>query len=291
MDLLLLHNHLAGATRFDRPTLTALLEAQGHRVQCCETDSPRLSARMHETHDAVVVAGGDGTVARIFAVATRDCPPLAILPLGTANNIAAGLGVQGTVPDLIARLAAGRIIAYDSGRASGPWGEARFFESVGIGVFGAALRPVNRRKLPSEQKVNEGLAALAHGFATCAPIDATLALDGLTSHESLLLVEALRAPAIGPALRFAPRCAPDDGLLHVARARVADREALAQWFRNPYRYPAPVEVIAARSVDILWHDADFHRDDSFHTGMASPQRIRATIEPAAFRLLIPGDAS
>lgn len=291
MDLLLLHNHLAGATRFDRPTLTALLEERGHRVQCCETDAPDLAARMHETHDAIIVAGGDGTVARVFAAASQDCPPLAVLPLGTANNIAVGIGVRRPVPELIEGLDAGRVIAYDSGLASGPWDEARFFESVGVGVFGAALGPVNRRRVPSEDKVNEGLTALTEGFSTGSPFKATLTLDGLPSRESLLLVEVLRAPAIGPALTFAPKVAPDDGLLHVARAREEDREALVQWLRNPYRHPAPVDVVTARAVEILWHDADFHRDDYFHDGMPLPQRISASIETAAFRLLIPGGDS
>ena len=291
MDLLLLHNHLAGATRFDRPTLTALLQDRGHRVQCCETDAPDLMARMHETHDAIVVAGGDGTAARIFAVASRDCPPLAVLPLGTANNIAVGIGVRRPVPELIDGLEAGRVIDFDSGRASGPWDDARFFESVGVGVFGAALGPVNRRRVPSEDKVNEGLTALAEGVATGVPIEITLTLDGVSSQEPLLLVEVLRAPAIGPALTFAPEVEPDDGLLHVARARPEDREALARWLRNPYRHPAPVDVVTARAVEILWHDADFHRDDYFHDGMPLPQRISATIETAAFRLLIPGGDS
>lgn len=289
MDLLLLHYHLAGDHRFDRPTLTRLLEAEGHKVQCCETDAADLVDRMHEPHDAIVVAGGDGTVARVFAVATRDCPPLAVLPLGTANNIAANLVPPLEVPDLIAGLSSGHIIPFDCGRSSGPWDDVRFFESVGVGVFGEALAPVNRRRVPSAEKVTEGLAALARGFATSPPFDITLVLDGVATDETLLLVEVLRSPAIGPALRLAPDVAPDDGLLHVALARVDDRPALEEWFQNPYRHPAPLKVVKARSADILWQDADFHRDDFFHDGMPEPQRIRITLETGAFRLLIPGD--
>jgi diacylglycerol kinase family enzyme len=40
-------------------------------------------------------------VARVIAHARSDGPPIAILPLGTANNIANSLGIDGPLDDLL----------------------------------------------------------------------------------------------------------------------------------------------------------------------------------------------
>ena len=67
--------------------------------------------------DLVVAAGGDGTVATAAGIAVRTSAPLAILPLGTANNIATSLGVSAPAPDLIASWATARRVPFDLGRA------------------------------------------------------------------------------------------------------------------------------------------------------------------------------
>ena len=61
--------------------------------------------------------------------------PMAILPIGTANNIAKSLGSLGSVPEFIAgwRRAQRRRLAV--GTVATRWGSMRFVESVGVGVF------------------------------------------------------------------------------------------------------------------------------------------------------------
>ena len=60
-----------------------------------------FKAALGENWDLVLVAGGDGTVAKVArCLVDRDIAhriPIAILPVGTANNIARSLGIEGEV--------------------------------------------------------------------------------------------------------------------------------------------------------------------------------------------------
>ncbi|GIX29881.1 MAG: diacylglycerol kinase [Porticoccaceae bacterium] len=85
----------------------------GARV--CEVDEPRRLAAVLEEWRAsppelIAVAGGDGTVAALFA-ALLECPPfplppLALLPAGTANMTAGDVGVPGGLERAARRLSA-----------------------------------------------------------------------------------------------------------------------------------------------------------------------------------------
>jgi diacylglycerol kinase family enzyme len=57
--------------------------------------------------------------------------PIAILPLGTANNIAKTLGIRGSAEQLIAAIPTAVRRAFDLGVIGGPGLDARFLEGVG----------------------------------------------------------------------------------------------------------------------------------------------------------------
>src|SRR5688572_23259970 len=90
----LIHNSKAGDKRHDRATLVELLEHAGYTVAYFAVKECDLAEVLGHPAEIVVSAGGDGTAARIAAHASSSGPPIAILPLGTANNIAHSLGVR-----------------------------------------------------------------------------------------------------------------------------------------------------------------------------------------------------
>ena len=109
MRVLLLHNPKAGANDISADDLRQAFRDAGWEVEYMSSDGPeftrRLASDLRGDCDLVAAAGGDGTLARVINGVRAPAPPLALLPLGTANNIASSLGIAGDPRDLIAGLA------------------------------------------------------------------------------------------------------------------------------------------------------------------------------------------
>ena len=152
--------------------MTACLDAlsrRGCRARVVETTAPgeaetiARAADPGET-DAIVAAGGDGTIHEIVNGLCGTTLPLGIIPLGTANVLAAELG-QDPAPDRVAdTLARGRRWRVRLGR----------IDSVGFASLSRAATPVGRRFLLMAgagldaqvvASVNLGLKRLAGKFA------------------------------------------------------------------------------------------------------------------------------
>ena len=88
----------------------------------------------------MIAAGGDGTVGRVALQLVDSGVPLAVIPLGTANNLARSLGFVGSPQEIIASLENGRKCAFDIGIARGPWGKQFLFEGAGGGLLADYLR-------------------------------------------------------------------------------------------------------------------------------------------------------
>src|SRR5688572_5280348 len=68
--------------------------------------------------DAVVMAGGDGTIsAGAGALAGCSCA-LGVIPLGTLNHFARDMGIPGDLDEAVAVVAGGRVRAVDVGEAN-----------------------------------------------------------------------------------------------------------------------------------------------------------------------------
>jgi diacylglycerol kinase (ATP) len=95
MRTLLLHNPTAGNGCLSADSLEAALSRSGCLVTACSKHDDSYKAALGKPWDLVAVAGGDGTVAK----AARHMPdrnvPLALLPIGTANNVAHSLDLLG----------------------------------------------------------------------------------------------------------------------------------------------------------------------------------------------------
>ena len=96
------------------------IEGEGHRVvvQLAATEDVRRA--LTGDLDLVAVAGGDGTMRGVALQTSGYGIPLAVIPLGTANNIAASLGwPDGEVRETVRAWRAARRTPFDLGVARG----------------------------------------------------------------------------------------------------------------------------------------------------------------------------
>ena len=287
--ILLLHNPTAGNERMPKEDLVKLLASTGCDVDYLATDDASLAERLHDPVDLVAVAGGDGTVAKVLNEVRGDVAPVTLLPMGTANNLARALGIRATLPELVQGLHHGRVVPLDVGESEGPWGRQRFFESAGFGAIAQALGPVNESRVPSHQKIPEGRKAMRQVFQEMKPARLRVALDDQTLDDEFLMLEISKIASLGPRLCLAPQADPGDGLLHVCALPSDRRQAMMDWLDDPEDGgAAPMVLYRSRKVEVTWQGTPSHLDDFFHEPPESPCTMRAWLEPAAVKILVPG---
>ncbi len=106
------------------------LEAEVH---LCEPARLTQTARELATSgvDAVVAAGGDGTVSAVASALAGGTVPLAVLPLGTLNHFAKDLGMPRELAEACKAIAAGNVVRIDVGELNG----RVFVNNSSIGLY------------------------------------------------------------------------------------------------------------------------------------------------------------
>jgi diacylglycerol kinase (ATP) len=291
MKIALLHNAASGR-RVSLDSLRELIGREQHeliRVIEHGADASRLADAPAEL---VVAAGGDGTVADAMRVTARRDVPLAVLPLGTANNIAFSLGVKGPLELLARGWHRATVRPFDIGVLEGPGAAQTFVEGVGGGLVEASLtsflrRPMRRGEPPPWQLVR-ALRRYAHTLPRVRPRSWSLRLDGTPREGEFLLVEVLNIRAVGPNLDLAPHASPSDGTFTVVTAGEADRPALVRYIEERLAGSEGrlnLEHASARCVEIFDPQALHVDDEILRVPPGAAVSIR--IEPAALQLLMP----
>ena len=174
----------------------------------------------------MAVAGGDGTVGKVARSLVGSRIPIAVLPMGTANNVARTLGLTGTtfqdLQDLIEGWNAARCVNFDVGVAKGPWGSKYFIEGFGVGLFAETMFHIENgqhshvsHSEDPEEEIGAILKVLKKQLSNYSPKDLTVRLDGQNLTGDYFLLEALNVRYIGPNLDLAPRAEINDGFLDV----------------------------------------------------------------------------
>ena len=135
----LLHNPTAGDNDFSEKELVKLIEAEGFKCEYASVKEDGWDNFKTET-DFLIIAGGDGTVRRVAKALMKRKRldkqfPIAILPHGTANNIAGTLKVEGKVKDIVRTWHNGVLKKFDIGKIYGLREEMFFLEGFGCGIF------------------------------------------------------------------------------------------------------------------------------------------------------------
>ena len=269
MRVALIHNPVAGSGDHSRDTLVGRLRDAGHEAIYASTEAESLTAALNDQPDVVLAAGGDGTVAavaRLLAASGREIP-LAVLPMGTANNIARSLGVPDDEAEMVRALSASRAQRFDVGIVRAPWGDARFVESAGVGLFAGTLRDALRDEqagiVPAGDPLKRGVR-LARVMENARAVHRTVIADGEDLSDRYLMATVLNVCCIGPALALAPEANHGDGFFDLLLVRERDRDALGAYIDSIARGNEQPIAIPTRRVARLrlgWTAADGHIDD------------------------------
>jgi diacylglycerol kinase (ATP) len=300
----LIHNTTAGEGRPSSGELRELVTQQGFDLRYATTDAD-LDALLQDPGDLVVVAGGDGTVGQVAARLIGGHVPLAILPVGTANNLAASLGITGPVDLIAAGWCTDRTRPLNVAMAEGPWGVRPFVESFGFGLFAhampilSALKKGGEGPMMREAQIRQDRLAFRRLLDQFVPREIELSLDGQAAAGRYLLVEALNVPMLGPRLCFAPRADPGDGRLEVLLVRERDRQALVQWLDDGAEGDLGLDVRSVRTMEIVWDGEPLHIDGetwsdagaAFRSVQTVPHAgqalVRVHVEPGTVPVLVP----
>ena len=272
MDARLVLNEHSRLGRREGANVCSRLEACGIR---CVTDP---SAPV----EAVIAAGGDGTVIGAISLALERGVPLGIVPLGTFNDLARTLGVPAEIPGACSAIAGGKTRAIDLGRVNGRY----FVNEASIGVSAR----VARRQTPEVKQRFGFLGVISTTLQTLRdvrPFFAEIAFDGAAEPCRTVQITVANSARFGGVIER-PDASIDDGwldLYSVEPRNWFDAFALVHKIvvRDP-RSGAGLRTRRSTRFDVRTHHAHHVVADGEPAGVTP-----ATFEilPKALRVLVP----
>jgi diacylglycerol kinase (ATP) len=269
-SVLLVHNPTAGRRR------AALVErvvrgltAAGVLVEVRATgaagDARRIAATLdRDTHDALLVAGGDGTINEAVSglVQRADAGvPLGLVPCGTANVLAIELGLAATADAIVGTVVAGRTRVAKPGVLTSADGDRRHFMLMAGAGFDAhvvaGVTPAIKRRFG---KAAYGWRAAVE-IARAAPRRYRVVADG-TVHEAGSVVVTRARHYAGPYM-----LAPDADITG-DRLQVVLLDGTGRWttaaqgldlLRGRLSGRSDVRIISARHVSVAACDPPGNR--------------------------------
>ncbi|HSO27908.1 MAG TPA: diacylglycerol kinase family protein [Anaerolineales bacterium] len=276
---LIFNPNSGGAEDLSPEALSEALRKVGYEPVYRATSSEKdLGQALKDVEGLIVVAGGDGTVRAVVTRMVGKNIPIAPLPLGTANNIAGSLGLEGGPLDIIPRLEDPLKRSFDVGRVRAPWGEDYFLEAAGIGFYADALRSYDPEKGKS---VLRSIVSFSETLNDHQPCTMRIRADDRELTGEYFMIEALNTPSFGPWLRMAPDADVSDGKLNIVAIKEDLSKNILGYLRdimeNGGRSPE-FEIQTARQLVIEWQDFTMHVDAEVRP---VPTRRPADKNPAA----------
>ena len=213
--------------------------------------------------DAVVAAGGDGTVnLAVQAVVNTDIP-LAIAPLGTGNDNAATLGFEkGDLEAVVAALDNFEVRTIDAGKARTDDGNERWFMGVLSSGFDSCVNETANSMTWPKGETRYFIGILKE-LGTFKPLPYRVTIDGEEITANGMLVAVGNGISYGGGMKVCAGAEIDDGLftvtwLHdvkkldflrvfprVYKGTHVDHHSVTQYTGKSIRLEAPEQIVYA----------------------------------------------
>lgn len=294
----ILHNPAAGEGETSKRELIETIREAGFKCSYSSTKMVSWENIESKQIDFVVLAGGDGTVRKIAAeLLDRKMldrkPPIGLLPMGTANNIAKTLGLSGEPRKIIRDWHHGIIKKFDVGVINGLGEPGFFLESFGYGLFPKLMLEMERQgkeEIEDPKKKMQAALKLLHKLILSAPVKkCNLQIDESDFSGKFLLIEVMNIRSIGPNLNLAPDADPGDGEFDLVLINERQRKALAAYVQKKtegvevaFEFP----ILKGKNLKIFWDGKHIHIDDEYYK-LETPAKIEINMREGMLEFLVP----
>lgn len=289
-----------GASRDVGPAIVQTLRAMGHEVtSLTEPDFEQLQASaraaLRRRPDALVVVGGDGMVHLGTNLVAGTRTPLGIIPSGTGNDFARGLGIPHDNTEAAIRILDGafttgpRIV--DAGRLR--WTDARtgaaeerwFAGALSAGFDAKVNERANGMRHPKGPA--RYLVAILAELVRMKPATYRLEVDGVEREVRGLLAAVANNVSYGGGLRLTPTAVLDDGLFDLLVVAPVSRPAFLRLFPRAARGEhVGLDVVSLERVRRVRVDAVEPIVGYADGERIAPLPIEVEVVPGALRVLV-----
>jgi diacylglycerol kinase (ATP) len=256
-QVLIVYNPAAGQS----PNLTSMLDRvaklwrdRSWQVEIAATTAPGDATRRAQQaaaagYNAVVAAGGDGTVNEVMNGLVGTSTALGVLPLGTVNIWAREMGLSMDMLKAAAILAESKLTSIDVGMA----GNRYFLLMAGIGFDAAVTATVNA----AEKKRIGALAYIKQAVQVAWNFRGTrprLKIDGKRVRGKILMVTIGNSQLYGGVVKFTAHATIDDGLLDICvikgEGMLSAPRRLISIFARHYNRDPKVQYYRGSTIEI-----------------------------------------
>jgi diacylglycerol kinase (ATP) len=212
------------------PIVAKRLESAGLTVTqyetTCAEDVGRISAEVIASGaDAVALVGGDGTIHLGAQVLAKSGMPFGVIPAGTGNDFARGIGVPLKDPQAAADL----IVAGNTRLVDLATAKDEFITTVVAGGFDSLVNKRANAMTWPKGNARYTLATLAE-LRTFKPLQYVVTVDGEVIETRAMLVAVGTGATYGGGMQICAGAEIDDGLLDVTIIKPVSRLTLLQMF-------------------------------------------------------------
>lgn len=293
----LIHNPGAGNEKYTKEQLVSRIQNLGYDCRYSSTKKKGWKDIDSDT-DFLIIAGGDGTVRKVVKklldrkILKRRLP-LALLPIGTANNISKSLGIAGEPEDLANSWNRNNLKRVDVGFIEGLEESNFFIEALGFGVFPQLMETMKEKDdklfLSLDTEINYSLQLLHDIINSYAPEELQLEVDGVDRSGKYVLAEIMNIRSIGPNLAMAPDADPGDGLFEIVLVNESEKEKLATYVLNKLKgldEPFGFNTIRGKSIRLKANHTHLHIDDEL-VWIDDPAEVRIEVFEGILGVFVP----
>ncbi len=277
-----------GAATF--AAVEARLRSSGAQLETLRSESwshaaELMAAAVRSEVDVLAVMGGDGMM-HLGLNACADAgglgrTALGMIPAGTGNDLARGVGLDPTNP-----LAAAAVVAADHRRALDLLRVGdRYVGAVLATGFDARVNERANTMAWPRGSLRYTVAALAE-LGVFRPLDYRLTLDGTVREQQAMLVAVGNTSTYGGGLRICPQADPTDGLLDITIIHPVSRlkllQLLPQMRSGRFARDACVEQLRVRTATVEGDGLTAYGDGE----RLGPAPFEVTVAPQALPLVV-----